>query len=182
MQHGLDAFAAVNKAGFESVLAAAEVAMQATEQLSRLQIEAAKSLVKEGLAHTRSVAEAESLQAAGMLQLEWGKSGLDKFAGYARNCIDIAKGMQGELVQLSEKSAAALNREFVEGMEKALTHTPVPGGDLAMAAMKSVITANTTVMDSLNHLMKQVNDFAEAGLKFASTHVEDGKEARARTR
>jgi phasin family protein len=182
MQQTFDAFAAVNKAGFDSMLAAAQVAMNAAEQFSRLQLEAGKSLLKESLDHAKEVAGAESLQGAGMLQLEWGKSGLDKFAGYARNCIDIAKGVQGELAQLSEKNAGLLNREWVESVEKALTHTPVPGGDLAMAAMKSVITANTTLMDSTNHLLKQVHDFTEAGLKSAAAAVDDGKEAPARAR
>jgi phasin family protein len=168
MQTGQEFIAAVNKSGLGLALAATEAAMAAGEQVARLQMESAKSLFQESVGQARKLAALKDVEEAAGMMSAWSKDGVEKLSGYSRNYVAIAQEAQRRLTKALDESGALLQRETLEMAEKAMLHSPVPGGEGMLAGMKLVLTSATNAIDTVNQMMQQVTEFAGAGLKAAS--------------
>jgi phasin family protein len=172
MQTGQEFFAAVNHSGVSAAVATIEAAVAATEKTVRLQMESAKSLFQESVGQTRKLMAAKDLEGVPDMLSAWSKDGLEKLSGYSRNTVAIAQEAGLQVTKAVEAHTATLQREILEAVEKALLHSPVPGGEGALAGTKLGLTSVSSAMDAMNQMFHQMTEFAGASLKAASTGAE----------
>lgn len=161
-----EAFAAMNKAQVESLAAVARLGFDTVERVSRLNLEAAGSLVHEAIAALRAAADGKVPEVAAPAAME-------KLTGYSRRMLDILQGVQGEMLQMTDAGVARFNREVLESVEKSMLHSAVPGGDTVLTGLRNAMGAATSSMDAWQQMFKQVTEFAEASLKAATPAAEN---------
>lgn len=161
-----EAFAAMNKAQVESLAAVARLGFDTMERMSRLNLEAAGSLLHEAFAALRAAADGRFAEAAAPAAME-------KFNGYSRRLLEILQGVQGEMLQMTDAGLARFNREVLESFEKSMLHSAIPGGDGVLTGLRNTMGAATSSMDAWQQMFKQVTEFAEASLKTATPAAEN---------
>lgn len=177
MSDATQTVAAVNKASLEASLSIAQIAVDAAEKLAKLQFEAGKALFEESLAHARTVASAKAPTDFAQYRDLFTSSGVDKWIGFSKNVFGIAQAAQAEAVQVTEKHVAAVQKDVVAAVEKAVAQSSIPGADQAVATFKGALTQAAAAANAVKTLVKQSADFAEAGMKVATQQTEAVKAA-----
>ncbi|MCU0869184.1 MAG: phasin family protein [Burkholderiales bacterium] len=177
MSDAAQAVAAVNKASLEAGLSIAQIAVDATEKLTRLQVEAGKALFEEGVAQARNAAAAKAPTDLFQIRDPLSTVGLDKWVSFSKHVFGIAHSAQVEASQVVEKHVVSVQKDVIGAVEKVLAQSSMPGTDQAVTALKTAITQATAVSDAVKVLLKQSTDFAEAGMKVASQQTEAVKAA-----
>ena len=83
-------FLAINKAQLETLLSLANSALARAERLTELNLNTTRSVLEDGVAITRKLAEAKTPQELASLQAELTQPMLDKAVAYARNVQELA--------------------------------------------------------------------------------------------
>jgi phasin family protein len=177
MQDATQAVAAVNKAGLEASLSIAQIAVNASEKLAKLQFEAGKALLEESFASARSVATVKVPTDLFLVRENFSTAGFDKWIGYSKNVFGIAQAAQTEAAAVAEKHVAAVQKDVVAAIEKAVAQSPIPGADQAVVTLKGALSSAAAAVDAVKTLVKQTTEFAEAGMKVAATQGESLKSA-----
>lgn len=156
---------AVNNTGLGLALAAAEAGYAAAERLAGLQLESGKALLQESFDQARKLAASKDFGAAAEMLAAWSQSSVEKLTGYSRNYLAIVQDARNQVIRYLDDEGAPLQRLFLESIEKAVLHAPVPGGEWLTAGMKAAMTTTTAVIDASQQAVTQLNEFAGAGLK-----------------
>ena len=119
MSQVAEKFVALNKKQAEVAIRAFEIGFGAWEMLLRLNLEATKSLLHEGLANIPALAGAGEMANLS----EWTgqfRAGADKFSGYSRNVYEIAGQASSDMGDLLEQTCLVLIRKSWNGSMKCL--------------------------------------------------------------
>lgn len=162
---------AFNKANLDTAVGVASVALTGAELFLDLQLNTTKDVLAEAGKATekflavKDVKDLQGFQPA--LDPSWQKA-----VAYSRSVYELAAQTQSKIAKLVEARVAELNGEFVAAVEKAAKSAPA-GSDVAVAAVKSAVTAANTAYDNFSRVAKQVAELAEANVA-AATEVAKG--------
>lgn len=161
---------AAQKANVESLLAVASFQFNAMEKLANLNANAVKAVFEDSVSNTRALMGAKDVQELTTLQSTLAQPSLEKAIAWSKSVYEVATSANAELSKLAEKRTAEWNENFASMLEKATKNAPA-GSDVAVAAMKQMITAANSAYDNLNKVAKQATEMAEANVTAATDTV-----------
>ncbi len=161
---------AAQKANVEALLAVASFQFGAMEKLANLNANAVKAAFEDSVTNTRALMGAKDAQEFTSLQGTLAQPTLEKAIAWSKSVYEVATSANSELSKLAEQRTAEWNENFASMLEKATKNAPA-GSDVAVAAMKQMLTAANSAYDNLNKVAKQATEMAEANVTAATDSV-----------
>jgi len=161
---------AAQKANVETLLAVVSTQFSAIEKLASLNATAVKTVFEDSVANARALMGVKDVQEYVSLQNSLAQPTLEKAIGWSKGVYELATSTNAEMTKLAEKRSAEWNENFASFLEKASKNAPA-GSDVAVAAMKQMLTAANSAYDNLNKVAKQATEIAEANVNAATETV-----------
>jgi phasin family protein len=161
---------AAQKANVETLLAVVSTQFSAIEKLANLNATAVKTVFEDSVANARALMGVKDVQEFVSLQNSLAQPTLEKAIGWSKSVYELATSTNAEMTKLAEKRTAEWNENFASFLEKASKNAPA-GSDVAVAAMKQMLTAANSAYDNLNKVAKQATEMAEANVAAATETV-----------
>ena len=166
-----------NKAGVDTFMTLASATFAGAERLAALNLNAARNFIENGSANTRALLAVKDVEALVTLQKSLAQPDAEKAATYTRRVYEIATQTQEALSQVVETQISELNQKLALALDEAVKSAPA-GSDLAVNALRSVISAANSAYDSMTKAARQANEIAEANLAAAAAAVVPKKPAK----
>lgn len=161
-------FVSYGKGQVESLANLTHITLTGLERLADLQLRSAKTLANENVKAATSALEIKDLQELSAFQSNFAKPGIEGLTAYARGLYDIAQGAQAETQKFLEAQMAEFNKAALTSLDKVVKSAPA-GSDLAVATVKSAMTAANSAYDTFSKAVKQAAEITEAGMTAAGS-------------
>lgn len=161
-------FTAGNKAYIASLMEVAQTALAGAERLALLNLNTARSSLQESGSRAAAMLEAKDVKDLVGTPGSVAKPALERIATYSRSVYEINSDTMAELGKLFEGQYAELYKQVSSSLEKAAKNAPA-GSDMAVAAVKSALTAASSTYETINKAVKQVVEIADANLSAAAS-------------
>lgn len=161
---------ALNKANLEAAMRFAGIALEGAERMFELQLKAAKSLFADGVQQAKALAEVKDLQEFVQIKGTLAQPGLEKATSYVKSVYDVAAATQSEISKLVEEQVSEFNKQVVTGLDKIVKSAPA-GSEVAVAAVKSAISAVNSAYDNLSKSAKQIAEMTQANVDAVTTQA-----------
>jgi phasin family protein len=168
MQSQLSRVSALNKAGLDAWLEAAQVMADGAEKFGRLQLETLKSLLRESAERGRGLSEFKGFAELPLQVNSDTVASAEKVLGYTKGVYDTAHATAVQLFQLTQDKAAELRKGWFAALDD-LTDA-VPGGKTGgtKAVLDSTRTTVEAVIDGFTRTAKQSIELTDALVKTTS--------------
>lgn len=170
MYNATEQFAAINKANVEQATKLAAVALQNAEKLFKVNVDAAKFALSQGVEGAAAAVSVKDVQELIALRARYAENGVQGALGYSRSIYEVASQAQAQYSALAEESWAAYTKGLASWVEKATEAAPA-GSDVAVSAFKSTVAATTAAFDQFQKATKQVVDLADASVRAAAANA-----------
>jgi phasin family protein len=161
---------ASTKANVDAILSLATNQFAAFEKFASLNANAVKAAFEDSIANARALAGAKDVQELMSLQSTFAQPTLEKAIAYSKSVYEVATQTNAELTKAAEHRVAEWNENFVSLLDKAAKNAPV-GSDVAVSAVKQMLSAANSAYDNFNKVTKQATEIAEANVAAASETV-----------
>jgi len=170
MYNATEQFAEFNKAGYDNAMKLASLSLEKTERLAKLNLQAAKVALEQGVYSANAVSGVKDVQDLFTLRAKLTEAGVQTALGYSRGVYEIASEAQADFSALAEEAFASYTKGMAAWVEKATKNAPA-GSDVAVTALKSTVAATTAAFDQLSKATKQVVNFADASMRAATANA-----------
>ena len=170
-------FAEINKANVEHAAKFAALAIDNTEKLVTLNMNAAKAAFAHGVEGASAAASIKDVREFLSLPSKYAESGVQYTIGYSKNLYDVVSAAQAQYSAFAEEALAGYTKGLASWVEKASQTAPA-GSDVAFNAMKSTVAATTAAIDQFQKATKQVVNFADASVRAAADNATKATAAR----
>ena len=174
-------FAELNKANVAQATKLAALAFENAEKLVKLNLNAAKAALAQGVESASAAASIKDVQELMALRAKYAETGVQAALGYSRGLYDVASEAQAQYSQLAEEAWAAYTKGIAAWVEKASKSAPA-GSDVAVNALKSTFAASTAAFDQFQKATKQVVNFADASVRAAAANAANATKAASKAR
>jgi len=173
----VDQVAAAHKANLDVAFGLSAKAFAGVEKLVQLNVAAAKAALSESASHAQALLSAKDAQEMLALQTNAVQPLAEKAAAYGRHVYDITTNTSSEFTAAFEAKAAEAQKTVLSYVDAASKTAPA-GSESAVAMFKSAIAASNNAMESVQKVVKQASEAAEANLQaVTSTAVNAAKTA-----
>lgn len=159
-----------NKAYLETAVRFAGIALDGAERMLELQLKAAKNAFADGVEQAKALAAVKDPQEFAQLKNTLVQPNLEKATSYVKSVYDVAAATQSEINKLVEEQVAEYNRNVVTGLDKMAKSAPA-GSEIAVAAVKSAISAVNSTYDNLSKSAKQFAEMSQANIEAAASQA-----------
>jgi phasin family protein len=173
MYQAPEQFVAFNKAGLETAVKFAGVALHGAERILDLQVKVTKNAIADSVESAKAIAGAKDLQQLAAIKDSMTQPTIDKATAYAKGVYDATTATQAELSKLIEEQIAEFNKQVVEALDRMVKTAPA-GSEVGIAALKSGIAAVNSTYDNLSKVAKQFTEATQSNLEAAARHATDG--------
>ena len=170
MYNATEQLAEINKAGYDNAVKLAALSLEKAERLTKLNLQAAKVALEQGVYSANAVAGIKDVQEFVTVRAKLTEAGVQNALGYSRGVYQIASEAQADFSALAEEAWAAYTKGVAAWVEKAAKNAPA-GSDMAVTALKSTVAATTAAFDQFNKATKQVVSFADASVRAAAANA-----------
>jgi len=160
-------FAEANKASVDAMLTLANTALASAERIAALNLNTARSMLEDGVANAKAMLGAKDAKEFLSVQASLAQPGLEKAVAYTRSVYEISAQSKEEISKLLETQFSDFQKTVMSLLEKATKNAPA-GSDVAVAAVKSALTAASSAFDNMKNVVKQAAEIAEANIATAS--------------
>ena len=167
MKKVTEQFVATQKASLENLEIVANTSLAGIERLASLNLNTARSAIEDGAAHIKTLLAVKDVPGLVALQQSLTQPAVEKTIAYSRGVYEVVTQSVNELVQLFEGHASELNKNVTTAIDSALKNAPA-GSEVAVTAVKSVMSATHSALDQMNRAAKQVAELAEANVAAAN--------------
>jgi phasin family protein len=167
MFYAPEQFAEVNKSTIDAALKFATVSFDAAERLMGLQLAVGRDALNEGVKTAKVLSEVRDVQDLSTLRGKFTETGTEKWADYSKAVYEVAQHTQAQWSNLFESQLTEMNKNVAAALDKAVKTAPA-GADVAIAAIKSTMSATSAAIDSMTKAAKQVASYADANVKAAT--------------
>jgi phasin family protein len=164
---------AFNKAGLETAVKFAGVALQGAERILDIQVKATKNAIADSVENAKAIANAKDLQQLAAIKDSMTQPTIDKATAYAKNVYDVAAATQAEFSKLLEEQIAEFNKQVAAALDRMVKNAPA-GSEVGVAALKSGISAVNSTYDNLSKVAKQFAEATQSNFEAAATHAVNG--------
>jgi phasin family protein len=159
-----------NKANLEAAVRFAGIALEGAERMLEVQLKAAKSAFADGVQQAKMLADVKDPQEFAQLKNTLVQPNLEKATSYVKSIYDVAAATQSEINKLLEEQVSEFNKQVVTGLDKVVKSAPA-GSEIAVAAVKSAISAVNSTYDNLSKSAKQFAEMSQANIEAATSQV-----------
>jgi len=159
-----------NKAYLETAVRFAGIALDGAERMLEVQLQAAKSAFADGVEQAKLLSEVKNPQEFAQLKSTLVQPNLEKATSYVKSVYDAAAATQSEINKLIEEQVAEYNKNVVTGLDKMVKSAPA-GSEIAVAAVKSAISAVNSTYDNLSKSAKQFAEMSQANIEAAASQA-----------
>lgn len=163
-------FASANKSAMDTTMRFAQLALDSSESLMKLQMGAVRSTIEENLKAAKAVTEVKDPLELAAMQTKIAEGLVERATAYSRDVYEIASKAQSKMAKLAEESLNECNETATSAVETALK-TTTPGSDAAANAFKSSMAVAAEAVETITKAAQQVTEITEAGLKAAANTV-----------
>jgi phasin family protein len=163
MDNSKEDLAAMNKAVIDAANRFAAIALQGAEDMMKVQMNAVKNALSDGMQQAKALSQARDLQSLQPLQEKLAQPVLEKTTDYLKSVYDVAAATQAEISQLLEEQVADLNKRTAATLDRSSAAAPA-GSEAAIAAFKSALSAVNTVYDNMLKMSKQMSAMTNANI------------------
>ena len=163
-------FAELSKANVAQATKLAALAFENAEKLVKLNLDAAKVALAQGVESASAAASVKDVQELFALRTKYAETGVQAALGYSRSLYDVASEAQAQYSQLAEETWTAYTKGVAAWVEKASKAAPA-GSDVAVNAFKSTFAASTAAFDQFQKATKQVVSLADASVRAAAANA-----------
>lgn len=161
---------ALNKANLEAAVRFAGIALEGAERMLEVQLKAAKSAFADGVQQVKAMSEVKDLQELAQLKNTLAQPTLEKATSYVKSVYDVAAATQSEISKLVEEQVSEFNKHVVTGLDKVVKSAPA-GSEVAVAAVKSAISAVNSAYDNLSKSAKQFAELTQTNVEAATSQA-----------
>jgi phasin family protein len=161
---------ALNKSNLEAVVRFAGIALEGAERMLEVQLKAAKSAFADGVQQAKALTEAKDVQEFAQLRNTVAQPFFEKATSYAKSVYDVAAVTQAEINKLVEEQVSEFNKQVVTGLDKVVKSAPA-GSEVAVAAVKSAISAVNSAYDNISKSAKQFSEMTHANVEAATNQA-----------
>lgn len=169
-------FAGMSKTGYDNGIKLASLSLDKAERLTKLNLQAAKVALEQGVYSANAVAGIKDVQEFVAVRTKLTEAGVQNALGYSRGVYQIASEAQADFSALAEEAWASYTKGVAAWVEKAAKHAPA-GSDVAVTALKSTVAATTAAFDQFSKATKQVVSFADASVRAATANAASAAKA-----
>jgi phasin family protein len=160
-------FTAAYQSNLETLFALSQTAFTSVEKIVSLNLNVARSSLKETADKARAVTSLKDPQELLAWNAQQLQPAAEKAVAYSRLMYDIATSTQAEYTKVAESQLADANHKFVAMIDAAAKNAPA-GSETAVAMMKSAVAAANSAYDTLSKATKQAVEMAEANVAAAT--------------
>ena len=166
MSLAAEQFVALNKKQMQTTIRVVQIGFNAWEMLIKLNFEAVRSLLREGMANAQPVTAVRDV--AGLSAWTGGqfRAGANKLLGYSRNVDEIGGQASGALGDLLEQTLLSTTQEVVEWVDEVLKSSSIPQPEAAAA--KAAMANAKTVIEGISKAVRQIAGYADANVRAAA--------------
>ena len=169
---------ALNKANLEAALRFAGVALEGTQRLVDLQLQAAKSAVADGIQNARALSAVRDLEQFATLKDTLVQPSFEKATAYAKSVYDVAAETQSEFGRLVEEQVAELQKQTIATLDQLVKSAPA-GSEVGIAAVKSTLAAVNSGFDNFTKVAKQLGEATQTNIEAVTNQtIEAAKKAK----
>ncbi|CAG1001076.1 hypothetical protein BURK1_02862 [Burkholderiales bacterium] len=169
MYNATEQFAEFNKANVANATKLAALSIEAAEKLFRLNLNAAKIALQQGVEGAQAAAAVKDVQDLIALRTKYAESGVQTALSYSRTLYDLASEAQAEYSSAAEEAWANYTKGVASFVDKASKSAPA-GSDAAVNAFKSTFAASTAAFDQFQKATRQVVNLADASVRAAAAN------------
>jgi phasin family protein len=163
-------FANLSKASIAQATKLAALALENAEKLVKLNMNAAKIMMAQGVEGASAAASVKDVQDVFALRAKYAESGVEAASAYTRSLYEISSEAQAQFTALAEEAWSTYTKDTAAWVEQASKSAPA-GSDAAVNAFKSTFAASTAAFDQFQKATKQVVSLADASVRAASTNA-----------
>ncbi|MFO1318202.1 MAG: phasin family protein [Burkholderiales bacterium] len=160
-------FAAANKASVQALIDYTSLAVQSVERLADFQFQSSRAAVAETLANVRVLSGIKDVQEFNKVATSLTQPVVDRSTAYAKHVQALLGDVQGDFTKFFDTQVAEYNKRLSALLEQTAQSAPA-GSDVAVAALKTAITAANQAYDAATKAGKQFTDMAEASVQAAT--------------
>ena len=172
-------FNASNKEAIDTATRFAQLALESTERLIKLQIETVRTTLEENAKTLQAAAAAKDINELTATRGKAVETLVERATTYSREVYEVASQAQTKLAKLAEETLSSYNEKVTSGIDKALKSAPA-GADAAVNAFKSSMAVASEAVETFTKAAKQVTDITEANIKAAANSAEQSVKAAAK--
>ena len=163
-------FADFSKANVAQAQKIAALALENAEKFLKLNMNAAKIVLANGVESASAVASVKDVQDLLALRTKFAESGVETATAYTRSLYEISSEAQAQFTALAEEAWSTYTKDAAAWVEKASKSAPA-GSESAVNAFKSTFAASTAAFDQFQKATKQVVSLADASVRAASANA-----------
>jgi phasin family protein len=161
---------ALNKAGLETAVRFAGIALEGAERFFEVQMKAAKGAFADSVQQAKAFSEIKDPQEFAQIKNTLMQPNMEKTASYVKSVYDVASSTQAEINKLVEEQVSEFNKQVVTSLDKMVKTAPA-GSDVAVAALKSAISGINATYENIAKSAKQFVDLTQANVEAATTQA-----------
>ena len=170
MYNATEQFAEINKASVAQATKLAALAIANAEKLARLNINAAKVVLAQGVEGATAAATIKDVQDLVAIRTKYAESGVQAALVYSQSLYEMASEAQAQYSSFAEETWSAYSKGFATWVDKASKAAPA-GSDVGFNAFKSTVAATTAAFDQFQKATKQVVNLADASVRAAAANA-----------
>ena len=159
-----------NKANFDTATRFVGIALDGAERVLALQLKAARSAFDDGVVQAKAFADVKDPQEFAQLKNTLVQPTIEKATTYAKSVYDVARATQSEITQLVEDHVSEYNKQVVTTLDKLVKAAPA-GSEVAIAAVKSAISAVNSTYENMSQSAKQFTEMTQANVDAATSQA-----------
>ena len=164
----------LNQKATEVALKLTQLSMEQGERLMKLQADALRGMIDDGMKSAKALMEARDPQQWSALQQKNMQGMFARMTEYSRSVQDLAGKTQKELSELVDESrASAMNAQFQARVDDTAKLAPA-GSEPAVAAMKQSLAAANSLAETMTRTAQQFAKSAESAIKVAADAAAKG--------
>ena len=167
MSQVLEKFVALNKKQAETAIRAFQIGFNAWEMLIKLNLEATRLLLQEGMANIHALPKASDMMGLSAWTGPF-RAGADKLSGYSSNVYEIGGQAFSELGDLLEQTLLSTNQEVLEWGDEVLKSSSIPQPEATAAAAQAAMANARTVIEGISKAVRQAAGYADANVRAAA--------------
>ena len=151
----------------------AQLSAEQGERLMKLQLDAVRGMLDDGMKSAKSLIEARDSQQWSAAQQRNMQEMMKRFTDYSRSVQEAAGKSQKEIAELVEVRANAMNDQFQSMVDEMAKSAPA-GSEPAFAAMRQSLAAANALADTMKKTAEQFAKSAESAIKGAAAMAGKG--------
>ncbi|HEY8244459.1 MAG TPA: phasin family protein [Casimicrobiaceae bacterium] len=163
-------FAEFSKVNVANATRIAALSIENAEKLFRLNLNAAKIALAQGVEGAQAAASVKDVQELLAIRAKYAESGVQTALSYSRTLYDLTSEAQASYSSIAEEAWTSYTKGVAAIVDKASKSAPA-GSDVAVNAFKSTFAASTAAFDQFQKASKQVMNLADASVRAAAANA-----------